>query len=212
MAIFAAIRRATTQPLSQFPAIQCRHPETYSGDRRSYRPSPDRVGIGAEPSATILLPNCSVRSRTGQHQAVSRCSIIANLLDSSLRIGMRCYRRCQLRREKQPKPFGARHNAQDLRESGSGFMFVLNTGRSARRCGAAPAFRAKWGIQASWKNKSMSGRPALVRERELNKALSAALKVGAKEVRVDLGGGVSITIPLPSADEKPVASEEQITL
>jgi hypothetical protein len=53
----------------------------------------------------------------------------------------------------------------------------------------------------------MSGRPALVRERELNKALSAALKVGAKEVRVDLGGGVSITIPLPTADEKPVAPE-----
>jgi hypothetical protein len=58
----------------------------------------------------------------------------------------------------------------------------------------------------------MSGRPALVRERELNKALSAALKVGAKEVRVDLGGGVSITIPLPAADEKPVAPEEQIRL
>jgi len=89
------------------------------------------------------------------------------------------------------------------------------TGRSARRCGAAPAFRAKWGIQVSWieeKNKSMSGRPALLRERELNKALSAALKVGAKEVRVDLGGGVSITIPLPTADEKPVAPEEQIRL
>jgi hypothetical protein len=95
------------------------------------------------------------------------------------------------------------------------FRDYLSNGRSARRCGAAPAFRANGGIQVSWieeKNKSMSGRPALVRERELNKALSAALKVGAKEVRVDLGGGVSITIPLPAADEKPVAPEEQIRL
>ena len=58
----------------------------------------------------------------------------------------------------------------------------------------------------------MSGKPARVRERELNKALNAALKVGAKEVRVDLGGGVSITIPLPTADDKPVAPEEQIRL
>jgi hypothetical protein len=63
------------------------------------------------------------------------------------------------------------------------------------------------GYPTEGKNKSMSGRPALVRERELNKALSAALKVGAKEVRVDLGGGVSITIPLPTADEN-VASAE----
>jgi len=58
----------------------------------------------------------------------------------------------------------------------------------------------------------MSGKPALIRERELNKALNAALKVGAKEVRVDLGGGVSITIPLPTADEIRVAPEEQIRL
>jgi hypothetical protein len=42
--------------------------------------------------ATILLPNCSVRSRTRQHQGVSWCSIIADLLDALLRIGTRGYR------------------------------------------------------------------------------------------------------------------------
>ena len=51
----------------------------------------------------------------------------------------------------------------------------------------------------------MSGRPALIRERELNKALHAALKVGVKQVKVDLGGGVSITIPLPTDDDEPIA-------
>jgi hypothetical protein len=54
----------------------------------------------------------------------------------------------------------------------------------------------------------MSGRPALIRERELN----VARKAGAKELRVHLGDDVSIVIPLVSDDEKPVESERQIIL
>src|SRR5262245_4973309 len=55
-------------------------------------PRPER-GSGPAEFATILLPNCSVRSRTGKHQGVSLCSIIADLLDALLRIGTRGYRR-----------------------------------------------------------------------------------------------------------------------
>src|SRR5262249_54314840 len=55
-------------------------------------PRPER-GSGPAEFATILLPNCSVRSRTGKHQGVSLCSIIVDLLDALLRIGTRGYRR-----------------------------------------------------------------------------------------------------------------------
>ena len=58
----------------------------------------------------------------------------------------------------------------------------------------------------------MSGKPALIRERELNKAMNVARKAGAKELRVYLGDDVSIVIPLVSDDDKPVESEQQITL
>jgi len=56
----------------------------------------------------------------------------------------------------------------------------------------------------------MSGRPAKIRQRELNQAI-AARKAGAKELRVHLGDDVSIVIPLQAAD-KPVAEDEQIIL
>ena len=59
---------------------------------------------------------------------------------------------------------------------------------------------------------AMSGKPALIRERELNKAMNVARKAGAKELRVHLGDNVSIVIPLVSDDDKPVESEQQITL
>jgi hypothetical protein len=49
--------------------------------------------------ATILLPNCSVRSRIGQHQGAGRREIMADLLDTLLLGGMRCYRHCRT-----PKP------------------------------------------------------------------------------------------------------------
>jgi hypothetical protein len=58
----------------------------------------------------------------------------------------------------------------------------------------------------------MSGKPALIRERELNKAMNVARKAGAKELRIHLGDDVSIVIPLVSDDDKPVESEQQITL
>jgi len=58
----------------------------------------------------------------------------------------------------------------------------------------------------------MSGRPARIRERELNKAMNVARKAGAKELRVHLGDDVSIVIPLVADDDKPIESERQITL
>jgi protein involved in polysaccharide export with SLBB domain len=58
----------------------------------------------------------------------------------------------------------------------------------------------------------MSGRPARVRERELNRAMKVARKAGAKELRVHLGDHVSIVIPLVPDDDKPIESEQQITL
>ena len=57
----------------------------------------------------------------------------------------------------------------------------------------------------------MSGRPAKIRQRELNQAVIAARKAGAKELRVHLGDDVSTVIPLQAAD-KPVAEDEQIIL
>jgi len=55
----------------------------------------------------------------------------------------------------------------------------------------------------------MSGKPARITERELNKAMNVARKAGAKELRVHLGDDVSIIIPLVPDDDKP---DEQITL
>jgi hypothetical protein len=55
----------------------------------------------------------------------------------------------------------------------------------------------------------MSGRPALIRQREVKQIIGAAKKAGAKNVEVKIGE-VSLTIHLD--DQKPVAEEEQITL
>jgi hypothetical protein len=57
----------------------------------------------------------------------------------------------------------------------------------------------------------MAGKPGL-RKRELNNAMSVARKAGAKELRIHLGDDVSIVIPLVSDDDKPIDSEQQITL
>ena len=73
------------------------------------------------------------------------------------------------------------------------------------RIASGPQSRAK-------EIKPVSGRPALIRERELSKAMNVARKAGAKELRVHLGDDVSIVIPLVSDDNKPVESERQITL
>ena len=52
----------------------------------------------------------------------------------------------------------------------------------------------------------MSGRPALLRQRDLKQALMAAKKAGAKELRVLLGANVSMVIPL-APDDTPVEPE-----
>ena len=52
----------------------------------------------------------------------------------------------------------------------------------------------------------MAGRPALIREREMDKAISAARKAGAPHVKFEYAG-VSITIPLLEVDETPVAPD-----
>ena len=49
----------------------------------------------------------------------------------------------------------------------------------------------------------MSGRPALIRQRDLKQALIAAKKAGAKELRVHLGDDVAMVIPL-APDDRPV--------
>jgi hypothetical protein len=58
----------------------------------------------------------------------------------------------------------------------------------------------------------MSGRPAQIRQRDLKQTIFAAQKAGVKEIRVHLGDDVSIVIPLVSDDDKPIESEQQITL
>lgn len=58
----------------------------------------------------------------------------------------------------------------------------------------------------------MSGRPAQIRQRDLKQTLFAAMKAGAKEVRVELGDGATVVIPLVPSDDKPAAENEQITL
>jgi hypothetical protein len=58
----------------------------------------------------------------------------------------------------------------------------------------------------------MSGRPAQIRQRDLKQTIFAAMKAGAKEVRVRLSDGAEVVIPLSTSDDKPVAPDEQITL
>ena len=47
----------------------------------------------------------------------------------------------------------------------------------------------------------MSGRPALIRQRDLKQAIMAAQKAGAKEVQLRLGGQVSVVIPLRANED-----------
>ena len=63
-------------------------------------------------------------------------------------------------------------------------------------------------------NRVVSGRPALIRQRDLKQALAAAKKAGASEVRVQYSGGVSVVIPLRPADkdEQPDTKDEQVIL
>ena len=56
-------------------------------------------------------------------------------------------------------------------------------------------------------NKVMSGRTAKIRQPDLKQALMAAQKVGAKELRMHLGDGMSIVIPLVPDDDKPVEAD-----
>jgi hypothetical protein len=54
----------------------------------------------------------------------------------------------------------------------------------------------------------MSGRPALIRQRDLKQALMAARKAGATEVQLRLGGEISVVIPLRAVDdERPIEGD-----
>jgi hypothetical protein len=55
----------------------------------------------------------------------------------------------------------------------------------------------------------MTGKPAKVRQRDMKQLLLAAQKAGAKEVRVDLENGTSVTIPLVSDDDVPVPNDNR---
>jgi hypothetical protein len=57
----------------------------------------------------------------------------------------------------------------------------------------------------------MSGRPALIRCRDMKAVIRAARLEGVKEVTVKVGAG-SVVIPLVPDDDKPIASDEQIKL
>ena len=48
----------------------------------------------------------------------------------------------------------------------------------------------------------MSGRPALVRERDVKAVIRAARKAGAPEIQLHLGGSVSVVIPLRATDDE----------
>jgi hypothetical protein len=52
----------------------------------------------------------------------------------------------------------------------------------------------------------MSGRPAVIRQRDLKQTLNAARKAGASQVKVKFGE-VEVTIPLIDGDEVPTAPD-----
>jgi hypothetical protein len=56
----------------------------------------------------------------------------------------------------------------------------------------------------------MSGRPALIRQRDCKQIIAAAKKAGAPSVEVKLPGGTAVIIHLNAAEEK--AEGEQIDL
>ena len=57
----------------------------------------------------------------------------------------------------------------------------------------------------------MSGKPALIRQRDCKQIINAAKKAGAKEVEFRVGT-VPVIVHLVESDEKPIAETEQITL
>jgi hypothetical protein len=56
----------------------------------------------------------------------------------------------------------------------------------------------------------MSGRPALIRQREAKQIIAAAKKAGAPKVEVKLPGGTAVIIHLNATEEK--SEDEQIDL
>ena len=60
-------------------------------------------------------------------------------------------------------------------------------------------------------NKVMSGRPAVIRQRDSKQIINAAKKAGAKRVEFRIGT-VPVIVHLVESDEKPIAETEQITL
>jgi hypothetical protein len=60
-----------------------------------------------------------------------------------------------------------------------------------------------------FERQSMSGRPALIRQRETKQIIAAAKKVGAPKVEVKIG---EVAVIIHLNDDKDIAEEEQITL
>jgi len=58
----------------------------------------------------------------------------------------------------------------------------------------------------------MGNKPSRVRQREIQQVIRGARNEGAKQIEIRIGTDASVTIPLSTDDEKPVAPEEQITL
>jgi hypothetical protein len=56
----------------------------------------------------------------------------------------------------------------------------------------------------------LSGRPALIRQRDIKQVLGAAKKAGAKDVTFKIGAVVA-TINLAD-DDKPLVEEDEVTL
>jgi|AmaraimetFIIA100_FD_contig_51_6460584_length_410_multi_3_in_0_out_0_2 hypothetical protein len=57
----------------------------------------------------------------------------------------------------------------------------------------------------------MSGRPALVRQRDVKQVIIAAKKAGAAKVEVRMGGACAI-VHLCEPDQKPIETDEEISL
>ena len=60
-------------------------------------------------------------------------------------------------------------------------------------------------------NKVMSGRPAVIRQRDSKQIINAAKKAGAKRVEFRIGD-VPVIVHLSEPDHTPAAKDEQITL
>jgi hypothetical protein len=58
----------------------------------------------------------------------------------------------------------------------------------------------------------MVGKPARVKQRDIQTIIKGARNAGAKQIELRIGEETSVIIPLCEDDKKPVAPEEQITL